>query len=77
MNKKEMLDLLRLLSALESWALSRKDGPLPEYLHDQISSSVEVLENGILGEKPEPPNGWSAERHAQYMKDVAAAGGKK
>lgn len=78
MNKKEMLDLLRLLSALESWALSRKDGPLPEYLHDEISASVALLEKGILGdEKPDPPYGWSAERHAKYLADVAAAGGKK
>ena len=50
MNKKEMLDLLRLLSALESWAMSDKDRSLPDYLHDQLTESVELLATRILGE---------------------------
>lgn len=36
MSKKEMLDLMRLLSALESWAMSRSER-LPDYLHLQSS----------------------------------------
>ena len=50
MNKKEMLDLLRLLSALESWALSRQSHVLPDYLHDQLVESVELLATRVLGE---------------------------
>jgi len=51
MSKKEMLDLLRLLSALESWALSRKDGALPDYMHEDISRDVARLEAYILKDK--------------------------
>ena len=50
MNKKEMLDLLRLLSALESWAMADKDKYLPYYLHDQLVESVELLATRVLGE---------------------------
>ena len=51
MTKKEMLDLMRLLSALESWAMSRSER-LPEYLHEQIANSTETLEGYILEGKP-------------------------
>ena len=51
MNKKEMLDLLRLLSALESWAMSRSER-LPDYLSDQIVSASGTLETYILEGKP-------------------------
>lgn len=51
MSKKEMLDLMRLLSALESWAMSRSER-LPDYLHEQIASSTDVLERYILEGKP-------------------------
>ena len=50
MNKKEMLDLLRLLSALESWAMADKDKYLPDYLHDQLVESVDLLGQHILKE---------------------------
>ena len=48
MTKKEMLDLLRLLSALESWAMADKNNLLPDYLHESIASSVDILEKFIL-----------------------------
>lgn len=51
MNKKEMLDLMRMISALESWAMSRSER-LPDYLHEQIGSGTEMLERYILGDKP-------------------------
>ena len=47
MTKKQMLDLMRLLSALESWAMSRNER-LPDYLHEQIANSTETLEGYIL-----------------------------
>lgn len=56
MSKKEMLDLMRLLSALESWALESwamsRSERLPDYLHEQIASSTEALEGYILEGKP-------------------------
>ena len=51
MTKKQMLDLMRLLSALESWAMSRSER-LPSYLHEQIANSTETLEGYILEGKP-------------------------
>ena len=47
MTRKEMLDALRLLSALESWAMSRSER-LPDYLHEQIAAVTETLERYIL-----------------------------
>jgi len=47
MSKKQTLDILMLLSALESWAFS--DGKhLPDYLHDNLSNAVDVLTREIL-----------------------------
>ena len=51
MTKKQMLDLMRLLSALESWAMSRSER-LPDYLHEQIAAVTETLEQHILVGKP-------------------------
>ena len=51
MTKKEMLDQLRLLSALESWSMSRSER-LPDYLHEQIASVAKTLERYILEGKP-------------------------
>ena len=51
MTKSELLSLMRLLSALEAAILcSSKALPhyLPDYLLEQISGSVEVLEREIL-----------------------------
>lgn len=47
MTKTELLAMMRLLSALESWAFSNQSR-LPDYLHEQLINSVEVLEREIL-----------------------------
>ena len=49
MDKKELLALMRLLSALESWGLS-SGNILPDYLHDDLRSMVKWLEEQILKE---------------------------
>ena len=49
MDKKELLALMRLLSALESWGLS-SGNRLPDYLHDDLRSMVTWLEEQILKE---------------------------
>jgi hypothetical protein len=50
MTKEEALRLIRLLSALESWAFSTKT-TLPDYLHEDLCLAVEKLEKIVLKEK--------------------------
>jgi hypothetical protein len=47
MTKPEAIQALKLLSALESWAMSQKER-MPDYLHEDIQTSMEVLERIIL-----------------------------
>lgn len=47
MNAPEMLQLMRLLSALGSWGFS-SDRPIPDHLNDQIQDAIDVLEREIL-----------------------------
>ena len=47
MNTQELLQLMRLLAALESWAFSQKE-MLPDYLHDDLCKAVNVIEREIL-----------------------------
>ena len=47
MTKEEALRIIKLLSALESWALSQKER-LPDYLIEDVGSAMEVLERIVL-----------------------------
>lgn len=47
MTKPEAIQALKLLSALESWAMSQKER-MPDYLHEDIQTIMEVLERIIL-----------------------------
>ena len=47
MTKPEALALLQLLSALESWGFSNNNR-LPNYLHDRLLDSVELLRKEVL-----------------------------
>ena len=47
MNKEQALEILKLLSALESWGFAEKNS-LPEYLHDKIAASMKVLQAEVL-----------------------------
>jgi len=47
MTKEEALQEMMLLSALESWAFSTKS-QLPDYLHENLQRSLEVLERIVL-----------------------------
>ena len=51
MTKQEALKIIKLLSALESWAFSTKN-MLPEYLHDNLNFAVEKLEVIVLEKNP-------------------------
>jgi len=50
MTKEEALAAIKLLSAMESWAFSTKN-ILPDYLHEDLQRSMEVLEKIVLEEK--------------------------
>jgi hypothetical protein len=47
MSKEEALKLIKLLSAMESWAFSTKTS-LPDYLHEDLCLAVERLEKIVL-----------------------------
>ena len=47
MTKQEALAIIKLLSALESWAFSTKN-MLPDYLHDDLCVAVKKLEKIVL-----------------------------
>lgn len=45
--KEQSLELLKLLSALESWAFSVKTG-LPDYLHERLCDAIGQLTEEVL-----------------------------
>jgi hypothetical protein len=47
MSKEEALAAIKLLSAMESWALSQQK-QMPDYLHDELCVSMKLLERIIL-----------------------------
>jgi hypothetical protein len=49
MTKEEVLQIIKLLSALESWGFSTKN-MFPDYLHEDMCASMRVLEKIVLGE---------------------------
>ena len=49
MTKEEALKIIKLLSSLESWAFSTKNN-LPDYLHEELSRALAVLEKIVLKE---------------------------
>ena len=48
MNKELALEILMLLSALESWGFARDGNPMPDYLHENLSSVITKLSNEVL-----------------------------
>ena len=51
MTKEEALQAIKLLSGLEAWAMSQS-ARLPDYVHEDLTRSMEVLERIVLEEKP-------------------------
>ena len=47
MTKQDYLDIIKLLSAVESWSFST-GGKFPDYLGEQISDSIEKLSKEVL-----------------------------
>ena len=54
MTRPEALELLMLLSALESWTFATKER-LPDYLHDRLTAAVAALTADVLGEQGDKP----------------------
>lgn len=50
MNKEQALGMLMLLSAMESWSFALKER-LPDYLHENLATNMEILANIILEDK--------------------------
>ena len=46
-DKKQVLELLKLLSALESWSLSSKTA-LPDYLFERLDRAINELTEDVL-----------------------------
>lgn len=51
MTKQEALRTIKLLSALESWAMNQ-NSRLADYLLEDLQSCMEILEKIVLEEKP-------------------------
>jgi hypothetical protein len=47
MDKEQCLDILLLLSALESWSFATKT-PLPDYLHERLGDMVLAMSKVVL-----------------------------
>ena len=52
MTRQDKLDILILLSAIESWGFSLQSR-LPDYLHERLAEIMVKLEKGVLDGKPE------------------------
>ena len=52
MSKEEALKIVRLLSAMESWAFSQPNR-IPDYLIEDVGTAMQILERIILKEKNE------------------------
>ena len=47
MNKEQLIDTIRLLSALEAWSFSEKRR-LPDYLLEDLDKTIEILVKEVL-----------------------------
>ena len=47
MTKEEFITLLKVMSALESWAFAEKR-ILPEYLHEELHFAMQIIERELL-----------------------------
>lgn len=50
MTKDQILDLLMLLSAVESWSMTEKHR-MPDYLYERLDDSISILRVQLIGEQ--------------------------
>lgn len=48
MTKEQLLDTIKLLSALEAWSFSEKHA-LPDYLLERLDKQIELFTKEVLG----------------------------
>lgn len=48
MEKETALRIIELLSAIESWALSRESKSFPDYLHENLANILEEMRKVLL-----------------------------
>ena len=51
LSKQDALDLLMLLSALESWSFAVQGHTIPDYLHERIGNSIDLLSGFLIEDK--------------------------
>ena len=47
MTKPQLIELIKLLSSLESWSFSAKQN-MPDYLLERLDSTIELVTNEVL-----------------------------
>ena len=47
MNKQDVLDIVKLPSAIEAWSFANKSY-FPDYLHDQLTNIMDTLEKELF-----------------------------
>lgn len=47
MTKEQALELIKLLSAIESWGFANKQ-MMPDYLHESLQSAMDMLTKEVL-----------------------------
>ena len=50
MTKPQILDLLMLLSAIESWSFADKHR-MPDYLYERLDTAIDLLRKDLIGEE--------------------------
>jgi hypothetical protein len=74
MKKEQLLQIIKLLSALESWGFSNKQ-MFPDYLHDDLCRAVKMLETELLCNqeqgKPDYWLGYGLQAHTEKPFDDA------
>jgi hypothetical protein len=50
MTNPQILDLLMLLSAIESWSFADKHR-MPDYLYERIDTAIDLLREQLIGEE--------------------------
>ena len=48
MTKEQILETIKLLSALESWSFAKDRGTIPDYLLEDLNNAVDMLTKEIL-----------------------------
>ena len=50
MTNPQILDLLMLLSAIESWSFADKHR-MPDYLYERLDTAIDLLRKDLIGEE--------------------------